>query len=154
MPDKSVVFYGIKSEFFPIAFKLIEKMYGIGERVLFLCDNEEEVDFYNSKLWTSARLSFIPSGNRKTIPVEDAEFCHIWFSTEITFQNNPAILIHNGLDISNFQNIEKFQKIIDIFNIEAIESAKTRSKTYSEKGYLNQKLWIQSDTSWTQGELK
>ena len=153
MPDKSVIFYGIKTEFFPIAYKLVEKMYEIGERVLFLCDNEDEVNFYNSKLWTAARLSFIPSGNKKTIPTEDAKFCSVWFSTEISFQNDPTCLLHNGLDISHFQDLEKFKKIVDIFSIEAIESAKNRSKIYQERGFSDQKFWIQSDGSWNQENL-
>ena len=153
MPDKSIIFYGIKSDFFPIAHKLVEKMYEMGERILFLCDNEDELTFYNSKLWTAARLSFIPSGNKKTIPAEDAKFCYVWFSTEISFQNDPTCLLHNGLDISNLQDLEKFKKIVDIFNIDAIESAKNRARAYQEKGFSDQKLWIQTDASWKQENL-
>ena len=153
MSERSVVFYGIESEFLPIACKLIEKMYSVGERILFLCDNDEEVSFYNSKLWTFSRLAFIPSGNKQTIVADDVKFCHTWFSTDIVFHNDPSCLLHNGLDVANLNDIEKFQKVIDIFNLESIDSAKTRSKFYKEKNFNNQKVWIQSENSWKPGEL-
>lgn len=149
----SVIFYGIKSEFFPIASKIVEKLYVSKERVLFLCDNEEEVNFYNAKLWTFSKLLFIPSGNKRTISNEDAKFCYVWFSTSISFDNDPTCLIHNGLDITSMSSIEKFEKIIDIFNIDLLNAAKIRAVFYKEKGLINQKLWIQSETSWKQGEL-
>ena len=150
MPEKSVTFYGIQEEFFPIAYKLVEKMYSLKERVLFLCDNEDEVNFYNSKLWTSVQLSFIPSGNSRTIPAENAKFCCIWFSTKITFLNDPSCLLHNGLDIADNSEIKKFQKIIDIFNFETIDSAKLRAQIYQKNGFTAQKLWIQDSGSWKQ----
>lgn len=153
MPGQSVVFYAILSEFFPVAYKLVEKMYSIGERVLFLCDNEEEVGFYNSKLWTTSKLSFIPSGNKSTITIDDAKFCYVWFSTEITFANEPTCLLHNGLDVCRFDRVERFRKIVDIFLIDSLESAKPRSAWYKAKGFEDQKLWIQTDSSWKQGSL-
>lgn len=153
MSERSVIFYGIESEFLPVACKLIDKMYFVGERVLFLCDNIEEISFYNSKLWTFSRLAFIPSGNKQTLSIEDAKFCHTWFSTDIVFHNDPNCLLHNGLDVSNLNGIEKFQKVIDIFNLESIDSTKERANLYKEKGFNNQKVWIQSENSWKPGEL-
>ena len=157
MSKKSVIFYGIHSDFFQVAYKIIEKMYAtqtsVREPVLFLCDNEEEVSFYNSKLWSAVQLSFIPSGNKNTIPECDAIFCYVWFSTEITFINKPTCLIHNGMDISNFDLLDKFQKIIDIFNIDLIEQAKQRFPIYQQNGFLDTKLWIQTDNSWKQEQF-
>ena len=153
MSDKSVIFYGIETDFFPVAYKLIEKMYAMREKLLFLCDNENEVSFYNSKLWTSVQLSFIPSGNKSTIPLDDAKFCYIWFSTEITFLNDPTCLLHNGIDVSDIKSVEKFQKIIDVFNLNDINSAKVRATFYRGNGFFNQKFWTQSDGSWNQGDL-
>ena len=150
MPEKNVIFYGIQEEFFSIAYRLVEKMYSLKEHILFLCDNEDEVNFYNSKLWTSVQLSFIPSGNSRTIPAEDAKFCYIWFSTKITFLNDPSCLLHNGLDIADAPEIKKFQKIIDIFNLETIDKAKLRTQMYQKSGFTTQKLWIQDGASWKQ----
>ncbi len=154
MSSKSVVFYGIQTDFFPIAYKLVEKMYALCERVLFLCDNEEEVNFYNSKLWTTVQLSFIPSGNKRTILPEDALFCYVWFATEITFQNNPTCLLHNGLDIANLSGLNRFQKIVDIFNLDAKDSAKSRAQAYRENGFTDQKFWFQDSGCWKQGSFE
>ena len=153
MSENCVIFYGIETDFFSVAYKLIEKMYSMRERILFLCDNEDEVNFYNSKLWTSVQLSFIPSGNRSTISPGDAMFCYVWFSTEITFLNEPTCLLHNGLDISSIGAIEKFQKIVDIFGLDRINSAKERAKIYRGNGFSNQKFWTQSNGSWKQEDL-
>lgn len=154
MSETSIVFYGIQIDFFPIAYKIIEKMYALRERILFLCNNEDEVDFYSSKLWTSAQLSFIPSGNRHTILSEDAEFCYVWFSTEVTFLNSPTCLLHNGLDISNIPELNRFRKIIDIFNLDDIKLAKLRTDAYQANGFINQKFWIQDNSTWKQGSFE
>jgi len=154
MPDKNLVFYSIENDFISIACKLIEKMYSIKERVLFLCDNEDEISFYNSKLWTFSRLGFIPSGNKRSLPIEDASFCQTWFSTDIVFYNSPSCLLHNGLDISNLREIEKFNKVIDIFPKDLIESAKNRFELYKNFGFNNYKLWIQSNNNWMSGKFQ
>jgi DNA polymerase IIIc chi subunit len=128
-------------------------MYSIREPILFLCDNEEEVDFYNSRLWTFSRLSFIPSGNKKALPIEDAKFCHVWFSTEIVFYNNPYCLLHNGIDITKFGDISSFNKVIDIFDLNLIDNAKARAAYYKNASFLEQKTWVQNDSSWKPAEL-
>ena len=150
---RSLVLYSLETDFLPIACKLVEKMYAMKENTLFLCDNEDEVTLYNAKLWTFSKLSFIPSGNKRSLPMEDAVFCHTWFSTELVFYNSPQCLLHNGLDISNLQGLEKFNKIVDIFNKTLIQSAKKRFVQYKELGFSNYKLWIQNKNTWEQGEL-
>ena len=150
MSNASVIFYAIQSDFFSIAYKLIEKMYMQRERILFLCDNDDEMNFYNSKLWTSVQLSFIPSGNRTTISPEDAIFCFVWFATKITFLNNPTCILHNGLDISNNPEITNFSKIVDVFSKDTMNSAKRRSQKYKDSGFTDQKLWVQDGISWKQ----
>ncbi|MDR3224496.1 MAG: DNA polymerase III subunit chi [Holosporales bacterium] len=152
MQEKSVVFYCAKSDFFSTACRLIEKMYAMNERVLVLCSNDEEVDFYNSKLWTFSRLSFIPSGNRKSLPIEDAEFCHTWFSTDIDFYNKPINLLHNGLTISNIEKLKLFNCILDVFAANEIDQAKSRSRNYKDIGFDQQKFWVQTDSSWIIGQ--
>lgn len=153
MSDKSLIFYSIETDFISIACKLIEKMYAIRENVLFLCDNEDEISFYNSKLWTFSRLAFIPCGNKKSLPIEDANFCQTWFSTDIVFHNSPTCLLHNGIDISNLNGIERFNKIIDIFSKDLIKNAKTRFEQYKNSGFKTYKLWIQNNNNWISGEF-
>jgi DNA polymerase IIIc chi subunit len=153
MSEGSVTFYVIESEFWPVAYRAIEKMYSINENVLFLCDNDEEASFYSTKLWTVTRLSFIPNGDRATISSEDAEFCHTWFSTEVIYLNNPSCLIHNGLDAVKSSDIRRFLKIIDIFDASAISAAGDRAKFYRASGFDSQKVWIKKHNTWEPGQL-
>jgi DNA polymerase IIIc chi subunit len=148
MPDKAVNFYGICSEFFPIAYRLIEKIYSKRDRLLFLCDNEEEVSFYNSRLWSHGRLSFIPSGNKKYVNSDDATFCYVWFATEIVFDNDPMCLLHNGLDLSQYDSVGRFDKIMDIFSLDLSNIAKDRSQYYHDNLFTDQKIWLQDGNTW------
>ena len=153
MSDRSLAFYAIESDFLSIACKLIEKLYTLKENVLVLCDNDEEVSFYSSKLWTFSKLAFIPNGNKDTISNEEAIFCHTWFSTDVVFYNNPVCLLHNGLDISGVSDLDKFEKVIDVFPKDLLGLAKTRYDLYKKPGFGNYKLWMQSANSWKPGEL-
>jgi DNA polymerase IIIc chi subunit len=121
--------------------------------MLFLCDNDDEVTLYNSRLWTYSKLAFIPSGNKTTISISDAEFCCVWFSTTVEFCNTPTCLLHNGIDVTKFNEIEKFQKIIDVFNVDLTEDAKVRSEFYKRNEFQSQKLWIQTGQSWKNGDF-
>ena len=153
MSGKSVVFYAIEEDFFTVAFKLLERLYSVNERVLFLCDSEEEVLFFNSKIWTCSRLSFIPHGDKSSMTLDEANYCHTWISTDIVFYNNPVCLLHNGLDLSKKNDIKKFQKIIDIFNIKELDSAKRRLNFYNDESFSDHKLWIQSGGTWKAGNI-
>ncbi|MDR2459020.1 MAG: DNA polymerase III subunit chi [Holosporales bacterium] len=149
----SAVFYGITSEFWQVACKVTEKMYDLGERTLFLCDDDSDVIFCHSKLWTFSKLAFIPSGSKSTVLVDDAKFCSVWFSTKVEFCNAPTCLLHNGLDVSRLDGIDKFDKVVDIFDIGLIEAARTRAGFYAESSFENSKMWLQEDGSWRSGSL-
>ncbi|MDR1609701.1 MAG: DNA polymerase III subunit chi [Holosporales bacterium] len=150
---RSTVFYGITSEFWQIACKVTEKMYDTGERMLFLCDNDDSVSFCSSKLWTFSKLAFIPSGSKRTVLTDDAKFCNVWVSTRVEFCNAPTCLLHNGLGVSRLADIDKFDKVIDIFDIELIEAAKVRASFYSAASFENSKIWLQEGGSWKPGSL-
>ena len=153
MSSKSVVFYAISSEFLNIALKLLEKLYETKENTLFLCNSEDEVRFFDSKIWTYSKLSFIPHGSASTVSVENAKFCHTWLSTEIELLNNPVCLLHNGVNVEKDEKLKSFEKIIDIFNIDLLDASKKRSDLYKDFGFSEQKLWEQSGASWKSGEL-
>jgi DNA polymerase IIIc chi subunit len=127
-------------------------MYEAGERVLFLCDNDEEVQFFDSRLWNYSRLSFIAHGSKFSLPSEKAEYCQIWISSNIEFINNPQTLIHNGYDLEN-EKLKYFDKIIDVFDKTKIESARKRAELYGVAGFSEQALWIQEDVSWKAEKL-
>ncbi len=151
---KQVIFYETQSEFIGIAIKLIEKFYKTNEKVLFLCDSEDEVAFYNSKLWTFSKLQFIPSGNKNTTSRENAINCHTWFSTEIEFPNEPSVLMHNSLDLSNSHGIDRFDKIIDVVPEGKKNRIHAASVFYRGLGFTEQKLWVQDGASWKQLEVE
>lgn len=46
--------------------KLLEKVIEKGNRVLFLCNDEEELDYFDKALWTYEQLSFLMHGSKKT----------------------------------------------------------------------------------------
>ncbi|MDR1475899.1 MAG: DNA polymerase III subunit chi [Holosporales bacterium] len=150
MRDKNVIFYAIEADFISIAIKSVEKMYTSGEKVLLLCETDEEVRSFDLTLWTYSKASFIPHGSKMSMPAEeDASFCHTWLSTHISFCNNPTCLIHNGLDISN-QNLSKFNVIIDIFNKDLLPASRERAEYYKQSQFLQLKLWIQTGKNWLQ----
>jgi DNA polymerase IIIc chi subunit len=154
MTERCSIFYGITSEFWAIACKVIEKMYvSFGERVLFLCETDDEVDLYSSKLWTFSKLSFIPNGNKKTIPIKDAKFCNVWVSTEVEFHNEPTCILHNGLTIHNTSLLGRFNKVVDIFYITEMEEAKARAALYRSLAFDTCKVWLQYDGIWKAGSL-
>ena len=153
MPPKSVVFYAISSSFLDVSFKLIEKIYSLGEKALVLCDNEDEVRFFDSKLWTFSKLSFIPHGSRFSATQETLPFCKVWFSDKIDCLNEPENLIHNGLDISSETSLNRFQKIIDVFDKSQMAQAKDRFENYRKIGFADQKLWIQGEKVWEPGSF-
>ncbi|MDR3030783.1 MAG: DNA polymerase III subunit chi [Holosporales bacterium] len=153
MPNKSVIFYSISSEFSIFALKLIEKTYDTGENILFLCDNDDEVQFFDSRLWIYSRLSFIPHGSKFSLSNSDATFCQTWVSSEIEFVNAPQSLLHNGFDSLEYEKIRNFEKVIDVFDKKTIESAKKRAELYKDIGFASQKLWEQNGALWTAGSL-
>jgi DNA polymerase IIIc chi subunit len=150
---RSIIFYGVTAEFWQVACKVTEKMYDLGERVLFLCDGDDSVSFCNSKLWTFSKLAFIPSGSKSTVVADDAKFCSVWFSTKVEFCNAPTCLLHNGLDVSRVDGIDRFSKVVDIFDIGLIEAARARASFYSELSFDDPKVWLQEGGGWKAGSL-
>ncbi len=150
--SKKLIIYRSESNFIDVAVKVIEKLYNDNENVLFLCLTEEEVKAYNQKLWTYSQLSFIPSGNIYDMHIEDAVYCHTWFSTNIVFDNHPVVLLHNGINIDIYPDIDKFNKIIDIAIKSKNQDISDIIKKYKTAGFNDQKVWIQRGKTWEQGE--
>lgn len=151
MSGKQLTFYAISGDFLGVAIKLCEKLYEAKENVLFLCNTDADVKTYDSKLWTYSKLSFIPHGSRFSVPLERAEDCKIWLSTEIEFINKPTCLLHNG--VNNISDSAKnFEKIVDIFDAGSVELAKVRAAKYSHLGFIDKKIWRQDASGWKNSE--
>jgi DNA polymerase IIIc chi subunit len=152
MTTKTVVFYSIEATYLSIAIKLVEKKYIAHENVLLLCEDDDEVNLFDSQLWTYSKSSFIPHGSSKSMQTEDAKFCQTWIATEVVFHNNPNCIIHNGLHLLE-KHLLKFNTIIDISDKNLGTEIEKRSEFYKEAGFVCQKLWIQNNTIWDQGDL-
>ena len=124
--------------------KIIEKAYEQNKRCLLLCNSEEEVELFDSKLWTYSKLSFIPHGSKYLISNDDAIHCNTWISDDLTYINNPNYLINLGCILHNIQyNLEK---VIDItYNKEdSLDEIKSKYNINFNKCTV----WIQSNNKW------
>ena len=124
--------------------KIIEKSYEANKKCLLLCNNEEEIDLFDNKLWTYSKLSFIPHGSKYSVSISNAIHCNTWISDELVYVNNPNYLINLGCTANNIQH--NFTKIIDITcnledNLDII-----RSKYNVE--FSKCTIWIQSNNKW------
>lgn len=124
--------------------KIIEKSYETNKRCLLLCNNEEEVDLFDSKLWTYSKLSFIPHGSKNSVSINNAIYCNTWISDELVYVNNPDYLINLGCIANNIQH--NFTKIIDITcNLEdSLDIIKSKYNVSFNKCTM----WIQSNNKW------
>ena len=145
-----VIFYCINGDWADFVAKICEQLYSSNERVLVLCDSDEEVAFLDTKLWTFSKLSFIPHGSKNSISINDGKFCSIWLSCEIDMYNEPTCLMHNNLIIKK-EKLANFTTIIDVVN--HIDIAKSKKQFYKECGIDNIKCWERSENTWKHIEI-
>ena len=93
-----LVVYKLRDDYYNIVCKIIEKSYAINKKCLLLCNSEEEVDLFDSKLWTYSKLSFIPHGSKYSMSTDSAIHCNTWISDNLVYVNNPNYLINLGLN--------------------------------------------------------
>ena len=154
--NSELVIYRLQGEYSNIVCKIIEKSYDLNKRCLLLCNDEEEVKLFDSKLWTYSKLSFIPHGSKYSLSTEEAMYCNTWISEELVYINNPDYLINLGCAINN--NIVSrclcidynFTKIIEI-NCNENDSIDTIKSKYNVN-FNNCTLWIQSNNKWIKGK--
>lgn len=138
-------FYYVTHNYYDIVCKIIEKLYKNKQNCLLLCDTLEQIELFDTKLWTFSKLSFIPHGSYKSINFSSAKYCHTWISDKVEFINDPKCLVTCGIQISEFS---KFEKIIDVFD--NVEMARQRLLYYGANDYT---LWIQTNDTWQEGRL-
>lgn len=139
-----LIIYKVQNDYTNIVCKIIEKAYEQNKKCLLLCNNEEEVELFDSKLWTYSKLSFIPHGSKYTISNNDAIYCNTWISDDLTYINNPNYLINLGGILHNIQyNLEK---IIDITcnNDDNLDEIKSKYNVNFSKCTV----WTQSNNKW------
>ena len=147
---QKVIFYCINDDWTNFVPKLCEQLYSDNERVLLLCDDDEEVSFLDSKLWTFSKLSFIPHGSKFSISSTDGEHCAVWIASTPVYYNAPNCLVHNGLTLSN-DVLNNFVTIVDIFHESKFSEATERKKQYTN--ITNIKCWKNTNDGWKNVDL-
>lgn len=147
-----VVIYIVSDNYQSIVCQVVEKAYKLNKKCLLLCNNAEEISFFDSKLWTYSKLSFIPHGSKCSININDAIYCNTWISDALIYVNNPDYVIILGdllrNDITcNFNHrmcTNSFEKIIFISYNETDKLNSIRNK------YKRCTIWKQSNNKWIQ----
>ena len=140
------VFYSICQNNHDVVCKIVEKLYNSGSKCLLLCASEEQVDFFDAKLWTFSKLSFIPHGSRKSVSFAEANYCHTWISEELDFVNAPECVVSCGVPVGPF---DKFKKVIDVFLSDEMVLAEERAKFYGARDCV---VWEQGPLGWRERE--
>ena len=147
MPESKLVFYSVLKDPYGIICKIIEKAFINNKYCLLLCSTKDEVEFFDAKLWSYSKLSFIPHGSKYSIGKDYVAYCYTWISEDLCYDNKPNYLIHLGLSIPT-TCLKNFEKIIDVFDNNNIDKAKVRYQSFQIKDYT---LWIQMQNGWQEG---
>ena len=140
-----VVIYKVSDNYQNIVCQVIEKSYKLNKKCLLLCNNAEEIAFFDSKLWTYSKLSFIPHGSKYSMNTNDAVYCNVWISDALIYINNPNYLIVLGNLLKNdIPDNFAFEKIIFISYNETDSLNSIRNK------YKQCTIWKQSNNKWVQ----
>lgn len=131
-----ISFYQVKDET-PAAVdnavaRLLEKIIQSNTQTLIRCTSMERTERLSNNIWSVKESAFIPHGTSN-----DAYSTHqpIYLTHKEENPNNAEILITlSGAQSADFST---FLRVLDIFDASenAIKSARTRWKSYKEKGY-------------------
>ena len=113
-----------------------------------MCSKQDEVDFIHDQLWVQPDNRFVGIGKAGT---EYDEFQPVLISDKTVYSNNPHVVIVSGNSEIDPTDIERFQRVMVIFNqndkIE-LEASRAKWKTLSNLG-CNMKLFRQNNKGWS-----
>lgn len=107
--------------------KLLEKVIGNNMRALVVASNDEEVEKLNKELWTYTTKFFLPHGSIKDGYTEQQP---IFISASNDNINNSNVLVIVGNAV--FENVEKFEKSLYMFDGDSEEQLSTARKRWKE----------------------
>ena len=139
-----VRFYHLQKQTLDQALPLIlEKVYQTGKRAHVRLVNEKEVNRMNDVLWTYRPESFLPHGCKKT---GEAERQPIWLAhTNDNPNNAETLILTQGMTEDVMENYSLCCEMLDGRNDQAVQDARSRWKTYKDKGFTVT-YWHQSET--------
>jgi len=129
--------------------RLLEKIIQEGSMVNFLFKNQNRLEYIDDFLWTYSNESFIPHY------VDDSNYINvhpILLSLSENINNNADVFV----TIEGYlpENIEKYKKIIDIFDgkdDQIIKDALVRVENIKNKGYKVD-CWRQEISGWEKSD--
>ena len=133
------------------AVRLLEKIYNSGKRCVFFSPLAERVNLIDRTLWTFSTNVFVPHGDKN---LGFSEKQPIFFTDTLNVNPNGAtvLMMLDSLDFRSWNDYEKFEKIIMMFDDE--ESRRASEKLFADlkKGAENVNYWKQSSKGWIQLE--
>ncbi|PPR77396.1 MAG: hypothetical protein CFH01_01560 [Alphaproteobacteria bacterium MarineAlpha2_Bin1] len=129
--------------------RLLEKILQEGSTVDFLFKSLQKLEYIDDFLWTYTADSFIP---HSTNDLNSSNLNLILLSLKEKDNNNADVFV----TIEGFlpENIEKYKKVIDIFNgkdTEIFKDALDRVEKIRNKGYKVH-CWRQENSGWEKAE--
>ncbi len=110
---------------------LLEKVLSAGHKIVLRCENEKRIQQLNDALWTYSATSFLPHNL-----IEQGKMCEtpIALTTATENPNSANILI--TVSGANAQDMEKYDRVLDIFEGSDIQrnSARKRWSEYKKQG--------------------
>lgn len=142
MPE--IRFYHLQKQTLDQALPLIlEKVHQTKRNAIVRMGNEKEVNRMNDVLWAHKPDSFIPHGCAKT---GNADQQPIWLTHKSENPNEASTLILTQNTIEeDLTSYNLCCEILDGRDENAIQNARTRWKSYKEKGF-DVTYWFQSET--------
>ena len=139
-----VRFYHLQKQTLDQALPLIlEKVHQTGKRAHVRLVNEKEVNRMNDVLWTYKPDSFLPHGCKKT---GDAESQPIWLTHTNDNPNSAnTLILTQGMTEDAMEGYSLCCEMLDGRNDQAVQDARTRWKTYKDKGFTVT-YWHQSES--------
>lgn len=129
--------------------RLLEKILESKKRAVVLCASETRLDFLNSSLWTTGKLSFIPHGSAKEGFEKDQP---VWLTTLDENPNGAQFLILTEGVLS--PSLASYERCLDLFDgndEDEVLKARERWKSYKDQGHTVT-YWKQKDSgAWEKG---
>ena len=133
------------------AVRLLEKIYNSGKRCIFYSPIAERVNLIDRTLWTFSTNVFVPHGD-KNLGFSDKQ--PIFFTDEVNANPNNAtvLMMLDSLDFRSWNDYQKFEKIIMMFDDAESRIASEKLFADLKKDAENVNYWKQSSKGWVQVE--
>ncbi len=126
---------------------LLEKSRSREWNILVLCSRDDEVDFIHDQLWVQPGNRFVGLGKAGS---EYDQLQPVLISDTTVHSNNPHALIASGNSEIYPDEVEKFKRVMVIFNQNdktELEASREKWKIFSKLGH-NMKLFRQEKNRW------